>query len=87
MKRVFSQVNAAKKKCCVKNSLYLNALLFQVARVTPNTLSYDAHHVISGHEYFFRVSAENDFGKSDPCVTNIAVRAISPNGENLMTFH
>jgi len=52
----------------------------KVARVTPNTLSYDAHHVISGHEYFFRVSAENDFGKSDPCVTNIAVRAISPNG-------
>jgi len=52
----------------------------KVARVTSNILSYDAHHVISGHEYYFRVSAENDFGKSDPCVTNTAVRAISPTG-------
>lgn len=55
-------------------------LWIKVARVTANTLSYDAHHVISGHEYHFRVSAENDFGKSDPRVTTKAVRAISPNG-------
>ena len=53
---------------------------FQVARVTSDIQRYDAHHVISGHEYYFRVSAENDFGKSDPCVTNTAVRAISPTG-------
>ena len=52
-----------------------------VGTTKPDTLTIKASKLTEGHEYDFRVVAENDIGVSDPCQTEAPIMAKLPFGE------
>jgi titin len=51
-----------------------------VGTTKPDTLTIKATKLTEGHEYDFRVVAENDIGVSDPCQTEAPIMAKLPFG-------
>ncbi len=51
-----------------------------VGKTKADTLTLKAMKLIEGHNYFFRVTAENKIGVSDPCETADPITAKLPFG-------
>jgi titin len=42
----------------------------KIARIDPDIRTLKIYNLVEGHDYLFRVSAENEYGRSDPLTSD-----------------